>query len=553
MNLSTTVNYAQIASKSEEMCYYLAECICLNKASYRYVDEIYSKNKILYNKAAKNHPKFKVGEEKSLEQEEYYRKALGVFQECSEDEFYYLLKMSYKKVNDCVKSSKDKVSMSKIGLKKEEYHVKEVIGYLLATVFLTKKAGKEVDETDSTYNDLCAQFNNLKIIPNTIKGYKYESFSKEKRKVLKAIELNLDKKYPNLKKCVKQHERNVNFKGVLKHIMKSNDLTVNDLKKSKHLLPLNLRYNFDAFLESYNKFNFGETFEPIFVLCDTEQVAFMNVETKAKSNDLQELINLYLMGKYIENHTELIMDNIAFNPDNFNKTLTLNTAKSIDYDDLYNFLFPALLMSRCIESYKDVKKYYFNKMDKIDIEEFEFKNKEINSLKQDKIDIEAKYNSLKNTTDTRIKQLEEENRILKNKIAQMEKASSNIDSDKEELTQLRTLMFEMSVSEEEINTSTNDNVDLNRLNSLNVICLGGLDNWISSMKEKLPNWTFVAAGVENYDPALLKDKDYIFINTKANTHGMYYRAIENKDKDTKLRYINNLNIDRVLQEIEKSL
>lgn len=55
----------------------------------------------------------------------------------------------------------------------------------------------------NTYNDLCAQFNNLKIIPNTIKGYKYGSFSKKKRKVLKAIELNLDKKYPNLKKCVK--------------------------------------------------------------------------------------------------------------------------------------------------------------------------------------------------------------------------------------------------------------------------------------------------------------------------------------------------------------
>ena len=34
---------------------------------------------------------------------------------------------------------------------------------------------------------------------------------------------------------------------------------------------------------------------------------------------------------------------------------------------------------------------------------------------------------------------------------------------------------------------------------------------------------------------------------------MYYKAVENKDKNTKIRYINVLNRDRVLYEMENSL
>ena len=55
------------------------------------------------------------------------------------------------------------------------------------------------------------------------------------------------------------------------------------------------------------------------------------------------------------------------------------------------------------------------------------------------------------------------------------------------------------------------------------------------------------------DTALLKNKDYLFVNTVSNTHSMYYKAVENKDKNTKIRYINVLNRDRVLYEMENSL
>ena len=88
---------------------------------------------------------------------------------------------------------------------------------------------------------------------------------------------------------------------------------------------------------------------------------------------------------------------------------------------------------------------------------------------------------------------------------------------------------------------------------LNAVCIGGTESWINSMKEVLNNWVFLHAGFDNFDTALLKNKEYIFVNTVSNTHSMYYKAIENKEKNTKIRYINALNRDRVLYEIEKNL
>ena len=34
---------------------------------------------------------------------------------------------------------------------------------------------------------------------------------------------------------------------------------------------------------------------------------------------------------------------------------------------------------------------------------------------------------------------------------------------------------------------------------------------------------------------------------------MYYKVIENKDKNSKIRYINTTNRDRILREIEKEI
>lgn len=112
-------------------------------------------------------------------------------------------------------------------------------------------------------------------------------------------------------------------------------------------------------------------------------------------------------------------------------------------------------------------------------------------------------------------------------------------------------MFNLSTSEDA--ESNNNEVDIDKLNNLNAICFGGTNNWINTMKEVLPNWTFIAAGVENFDVALLKGKNYVFINTKVNSHGMYYKVIENKDKNSKIRYINTTNRDRILREIEKEI
>lgn len=510
--------------------YYLSKSMCLNKGFYRHIDKIYQKNKKLYDEYAEKSPYLKESKKHSLIQEIYFKKVLGILSYGDDEDVLYILKMCYKKVYQFIKNSKGSVSIyelylyiAKIYKDKESIKPEEGHGFLFAAIVLAKNEGKDLD---ISYTDLLMETINSSF---EIKMYcehklSISNLSKNEKKRLRTIQMKICEKYPFLK----------------------SGCFVEECNKET---PKELELDVDELLDLLN----GNV--------SAKDLFTKKTETKVKKNKREDSIENALKWLLSLNNVELpsIIKNMEIKPVEIQEILNVYDTivepideNNIDFKKLKDYLNSAIIVKFLIKAFNEAKDCYFKDIKKIEINEIEEKDRKISIIQQKNTDLDAKCKKLKNETDKEISKLKEEIRILKNKNTQLEKKCA--DKDSEELNQLRNLMFELSLDEGEINNkSYNKDVDIDKLNSLNVICLGGLDNWITAMKEKLPNWTFVAAGVENYDTALLKNRDYIFINTRANTHGMYYKAIENKNKNTKLRYINNLNIDRALREIEKSL
>ncbi|HBG7745412.1 TPA: hypothetical protein KRE80_000875 [Clostridioides difficile] len=73
------------------------------------------------------------------------------------------------------------------------------------------------------------------------------------------------------------------------------------------------------------------------------------------------------------------------------------------------------------------------------------------------------------------------------------------------------------------------------------------------MKDKLINFEFISADTINFNVNILDSYEYVFINTNYVGHAMYYKIIENLNENNKLRYINNINIDRAIRDIKDAI
>ncbi|HBF2503832.1 TPA: hypothetical protein KN168_004371, partial [Clostridioides difficile] len=69
----------------------------------------------------------------------------------------------------------------------------------------------------------------------------------------------------------------------------------------------------------------------------------------------------------------------------------------------------------------------------------------------------------------------------------------------------------------------------------------------------LINFEFISADTINFNVNILDSYEYVFINTNYVGHAMYYKIIENLNENNKLRYINNINIDRAIRDIKDAI
>ena len=476
--------------------YFVCTSLCATKQAYKYIDKIYNSNKEKYSLCSRECSYYNLANSRLLEEEMYFKKALGIITSGAEEEFYYIIRMTYKKANLLIKNSKDIVRLNELPIKSSDIiPQEELLGNYAAAIILAKKEGKKLDEDDFFFRAF-QEMVNLRMNPLIQNSLKYSNIDKNTRKQLREIEADLCERYPNM------------IKG-------SREL---DLQKSDGSLDTQK-------INDYQRIAYALDY--VYELEGLNIIPLLDNKPNTTSKELLELINIWIKCG--------------------------GSMEESKYDSLYSYIIAATKLKRLLETYKDAKRLYFRDIADIDKDQLKEKNDIITKITQEKSDLEAKYNKTKTELEKENEELKEKIRLLENKNKHLEEKLFSEPSVKEELIELRNLMFNLSEHVNIPSAETNRKVDIDKLNNLNAVCIGGTDSWINSMKEVLPNWVFIAAGFDNFDTALLKNKEYIFVNTISNTHAMYYKAIENKDKDTKIRYINALNRDRVLYEIEKNL
>lgn len=94
-------------------------------------------------------------------------------------------------------------------------------------------------------------------------------------------------------------------------------------------------------------------------------------------------------------------------------------------------------------------------------------------------------------------------------------------------------------------------VDVGRLDRS--IVIGGHRNWQKKMRQCLPDSQFLASDHMHFDPAVLRNKKYIIVNTDILKHGLYYKIMSERKKGQRILYVHGNNVDRAMREIADQL
>lgn len=204
------------------------------------------------------------------------------------------------------------------------------------------------------------------------------------------------------------------------------------------------------------------------------------------------------------------------------------------------FLILAIRIKYFCKSYKKVKEHYFKNNKETMFIEVENMQK---WLDKSNVEIKQKENIIKELEE-KIKQLERENKRLQDNIQESK-------YNKQELQGLRELMFEMNEEHENISIDSNEiSIDMEMINNINGLIIGGTDSWQKNMKKLLPGFKFISCNALNFDIRLLDKVDYIFVYVNYLSHALYYKVIQNAD-NKKIGYLNISNEKLVLKKIEE--
>ncbi|AWH83425.1 hypothetical protein [Clostridioides difficile] len=463
---------------------FLAEALSINKKCYSIIDKYYSKNKLKYMDLAKKSIFYnsKIASEGSIIQEYYFKRALGILSSQENDTIFEIYKLGYKVAYNYINSIQIfKVSnfLKKLLTRVEPFTNDELNGNVLVAISLCGELEKDVDISDIVYQrfieNLFLRMDNYKDI------LLIDNLDKNKRKMLSKIELKLKSMY------------------------------LKDYIPSSYVINIDSSKNYEdlTFLE--------KQIAGLDYVSNLEGISIIRVVGKDifKSKQIQELILSYLK----------VQGNIE-------------DENSINYEDLFRFIIPAIDLRYWAREYKKAKHFFFNNFDEELKEVMKEKEIEINELKKDNLLLQDENEKLK----LELELLQKDKNRLESEIK--EQFTSN-----EELVQLRNFMFNQQQEQEEkvlIDESIN-------LKNIKAIIFGGHPNWILKMKEKLTNFEFIPANTINFNVSILDSYEYVFINTSFIGHAMYYKIIENLNKDNKLRYINNVNVDRAIEDIKNAL
>ncbi|HBF4605152.1 TPA: hypothetical protein KOP39_002334 [Clostridioides difficile] len=464
---------------------FLAEALSINKKCYSIIDKYYSKNKLKYMDLAKKSIFYnsKIASEGSIIQEYYFKRALGILSSQENDTIFEIYKLGYKAAYNYINSIQIfKVSnfLKKLLTRVEPFTNDELNGNVLVAISLCGELEKDVDISDIVYQRF---IENLFLRMDDYKDIlSIDNLDKNKRKMLSKIELKLKSMY------------------------------LKDYIPSSYVINIDSSKNYEGltFLE--------KQIAGLDYVSNLEGISIIRVVGKDifKSKQIQELILSYLK----------VQGNIE-------------DENSINYEDLFRFIIPAIDLRYWAREYKKAKQFFFNNFDEELNEVMKEKEIEIKELKKENLLLQDEKEKLK---------LELE--LLQKDKIRLECEIKERYTSKEELVQLRNFMFNQQRQEQEEKVLIDESINLKNIKA---IIFGGHPNWILKMKEKLTNFEFIPANTINFNVSILDSYEYVFINTSFIGHAMYYKIIENLNRDNKLRYINNVNVDRAIEDIKNSI
>ena len=472
---------------------FLSEAFATNKRIYKKIDELYNTNPDMFYEYATKSEFYnsKICTEGNIEQEYYYKKSLGI-----------LITMD------------NKENLEQI-IKLIEYGWKYSASYVNSHKFISLKdfISKYIKKKHGITNVADDELNSAMLITVILARYKN-------------LEIDLNDEYYALliKSLVLRLEKynNSSFNLSLNNISKEHRNKIQKLElklknRNKYLyFPLgsSVIYNEKITKNDFYYIKSNLSLNEKFLLAteyiyDLENLSLTTVVGNEifKSKDIQELMLCY---------TNLFKEN-----------------DDINIEELEKFLYSAIQIRYLCRFYKKAKQFFFDNFQEELQNQNSFLKKQINELIINNKNIVADNNVLIKQNE----QLLRENDRLKAELKENE-------NNKKELIALREYIF--NSQQEYVENDSND-IDINYINSIKGVIVGGNPNWQLRMKEKLPNWIFIEPTYFNFNKSILNNK-YVFININIS-HAMYYKIIENLSKNSKLYYLNNININICLKEI----
>ncbi|MCD3319500.1 hypothetical protein G8V07_11450 [Clostridium botulinum D/C] len=480
---------------------FLAEAFSTNTKAYKLIDKVYNTDKIRFITKAKENKWYNsfIAREGSIEQEYYFKKAMGLILVAQKDEYItnellniiakgWRYAYTYVEQHDVLNlyhfiSSYIKKKRGIDNVVDDELNSNGLMLIFLSTMY----KGKTLDKDDKLYNNVInTYFQRLIHMKNECR-IGIDNISKEKKRFIRDLELKL-----------KTHNK-------IK-ITPSSYQFSDEQRDGMMIIPEKMSKD-DKFFSS---------FEYIF---DYERISLISIvgADYLSSKELQELIYAYSQ---------------------------FHDSENIDYDEFLKYIYPAIQIRYLCKEYKKAKKYFFENFDEQLYDEISKTENENRELKKSNLLLQDENGKLKREIE-----------LLKSKNNKLQDENTKLNTSKSELFALRNFVFEQSIQDNKNTTESNiNNIDMSKLNGVKGVIIGGRNSLQQKIKNILPNWNFISVDTLNFDTDILKNANYIFLNVNVLSHAMYYKVTETTNKiDKDIHFLNNDNVDICLKEMYKKI
>ena len=256
---------------------------------------------------------------------------------------------------------------------------------------------------------------------------------------------------------------------------------------------------------------------------------------------VDSLLSMVTMNDLFENTTiekETVKSFILYYLNLTFKSISNLSISQIDFNELTLFISNSIVQSLYIKKYNQASKLFFENYSESLDSELKHLREEVKLKTEETLKLKNTIREYKTTIEEQDKKID----ILENIINENNRNFK-------ELYELRNYVFSLNRSSNTKEYTDISELDLSSLDDKKIICFGGNKQWIKSMKETFPNWTYISSELINFDVNILKDAYLICIKTTHMSHAMYNRIVAHMNKDTKIKFINNNNISIILNSL----